>query len=97
MIAKKVSKTQPIENTKYPYIGDIVNESELRMIASNDALFLAATNLIEKHPDEFTAVVGTPTGTVVANACGSIELPIRTIKLGQRLSFRQVVREVNKK
>lgn len=85
------------ENKIYPYIGDIVNESELRLIASNDALYLAATKLIEKDPDEFTAVVGTPTGTILANACGSIELPIRTIKLGQRLSFCQVAREVNKK
>lgn len=85
------------ENKIYPYIGDIISESELRLIASNDALYLAGTSLIEKHPDEFTAVVGTPTGTIVANACGSIELPIRTIKLGQRLSFRQVAREVNKK
>lgn len=85
------------ENKIYPYIGDIVSESEMRLIASDDALFLAAANLIEKEPDEFTAVVGTPTGTIVANACGSIELPIRTIKLGQRLSFCQVAREVNKK
>lgn len=85
------------ENKIYPYIGDIVSESEMRLIASDDALFLAAANLIEKEPDEFTAVVGTPTGTIVANACGSVELPIRTIKLGQRLSFRQLVREVNKK
>ena len=85
------------ENKIYPYIGDIVSESEMRLIASDDALFLAAANLIEKEPDEFTAVVGTPTGTIVANACGSVELPIRTIKLGQRLSFRQVAREVNKK
>ena len=85
------------ENKIYPYIGDIVSESEMRLIASNDALYLAAANLIEKEPDEFTAVVGTPTGTIVANACGSVELPIRTIKLGQRLSFRQLVREVSKK
>lgn len=85
------------ENKIYPYIGDIVSESEMRLIASDDALFLAAANLIEKEPDEFTAVVGTPTGTIVANACGSVELPIRTIKLGQRLSFRQLVREVSKK
>lgn len=85
------------ENKIYPYIGDVVSESEMRLIASNDALYLAATKLIEKDPDEFTAVVGTPTGTIVANACGSIELPTRTIKLGQRLSFRQVAREVNKK
>ena len=85
------------ENKIYPYIGDIVSESEMRLIASDDALFLAAANLIEKEPDEFTAVVGTPTGTIVANASGSVELPIRTIKLGQRLSFRQLVREVNKK
>ena len=84
------------ENKIYPYIGDIVSESEMRLIASDDALFLAAANLIEKEPDEFTAVVGTPTGTIVANACGSVELPIRTIKLGQRLSFRQLVREVSK-
>lgn len=92
MSAKKVKQSPTVaydRNPNYPYIGDIVSEADLHLLARDEALFSASIGLIEKHPDEFTAVVGTPTGTIIANACGSIELPIRTLKLGQKLSLRK--------
>lgn len=76
-------------NPNYPYIGSLITEKELTLLASSDALFLASSDLIKDKPDEFTAVVGKPTGVVIANEAGSLELPIRSLKLGQKLRLRK--------
>lgn len=101
MIAKKVTQkpqTPPFSkvvqgrkvNPNYPYIGDLLPEEELNTLAGNETLFLAAFELVKEKPDEFTVVVGKPTGVVIANEAGSIELPVHSLKLGQKLRLRKV-------